>query len=133
MTRGRRWLVAFGAMLMAALPLLPHDTAEAHPLGNFTINRYARLELYAGTMRVHYVLDYAEIPTVQLLPDLDADCDGRYSDPEVALYADALREPLAREMELRAGGERLRLRAVASAGALAEGQGGLQKLRVTVV
>ncbi|HMS58306.1 MAG TPA: hypothetical protein PKA49_05570 [Tepidiformaceae bacterium] len=133
MTRGRRWLVAFGAMLVAALPLLPHGTAEAHPLGNFTINRYARLELYAGTVRVHYVLDYAEIPTVQLLPDLDADGDGRYSDTEVARYADALREPLAREMELRAGGERLPLRAVESAGALAEGQAGLQTLRVTVV
>ena len=133
MTRGRRWLVAFGAMLVAALPLLPHGTAEAHPLGNFTINRYARLELYAGTIRVHYVLDYAEIPTVQLLPDLDADGDGRYSDAEVARYAGGLREPLAREMELRAGGERLALRAVESGGALAEGQAVLRTLRVTAV
>jgi ABC-type nickel/cobalt efflux system permease component RcnA len=40
-------------------------TASAHPLGNFTVNRFARVEAAAGHVYVHYVLDLAEIPTYQ--------------------------------------------------------------------
>ena len=39
--------------------------ADAHPLGNFTVNRYARIELYSDAVRVRYVLDMAEIPAFQ--------------------------------------------------------------------
>jgi nickel/cobalt exporter len=35
--------------------------ATAHPLGNFTTNRYARVEVSAGVLRVYYVLDEAEL------------------------------------------------------------------------
>ena len=31
--------------------------ASAHPLGNFTVNRFARIEVSAGVVRVYYVLD----------------------------------------------------------------------------
>ena len=41
--------------------------AQAHPLGNFTINHLARLEPEGGQLRVHYVLDIAEIPTFQIM------------------------------------------------------------------
>ena len=37
----------------------------AHPLGNFTVNRFAAVELSGRDVFVHYVLDLAEIPTVQ--------------------------------------------------------------------
>ncbi|MFY9711330.1 MAG: hypothetical protein WA668_02800 [Candidatus Cybelea sp.] len=40
---------------------------QAHPLGNFTINHLARLQPDAGRLRVHYVLDIAEIPTFQIM------------------------------------------------------------------
>ena len=39
--------------------------AAAHPLGNFTINRSAELELSGNRLYVSYVLDLAEIPTFQ--------------------------------------------------------------------
>src|SRR5579885_3681095 len=45
--------------------------AFAHPLGNFTVNRYSRLELADGRLRVRYVLDMAEIPTFQERPLID--------------------------------------------------------------
>src|SRR3954467_4310873 len=41
------------------------SAADAHPLGNFTVNRYARVEVSAGAVRVYYVLDEAEIPAFQ--------------------------------------------------------------------
>jgi nickel/cobalt exporter len=39
--------------------------ASAHPLGNFTINRFARVEVAGDRLYVRYVLDMAEIPTYE--------------------------------------------------------------------
>ncbi len=39
--------------------------AAAHPLGNFTINRFSRIEVSGPRLYVRYVLDMAEIPTYQ--------------------------------------------------------------------
>ena len=39
--------------------------ASAHPLGNFTINRFSRVEVSGHRLYVLYVLDLAEIPTFQ--------------------------------------------------------------------
>jgi nickel/cobalt exporter len=52
-------LVALAASL--AFPAL----ANAHPLGNFTINRFSRIEVSGPRLYVRYVLDMAEIPTFQ--------------------------------------------------------------------
>ena len=53
-------LLAVGAAALA-LPAL----AAAHPLGNFTINRFSRVEAPGQRVYVRYVLDMAEIPTFQ--------------------------------------------------------------------
>jgi len=45
--------------------LVPAGVAAAHPLGNFTINRFARVEVAGETLYVRYVVDMAEIPTLQ--------------------------------------------------------------------
>jgi len=45
--------------------VLPAGVAAAHPLGNFTINRFARVEVAGDTLYVRYVVDMAEIPTLQ--------------------------------------------------------------------
>jgi ABC-type nickel/cobalt efflux system permease component RcnA len=50
--------------LLAVSAVLP-ATADAHPLGNFTVNRYSLLELDRGGVRLTFVLDMAEIPTFQ--------------------------------------------------------------------
>jgi nickel/cobalt transporter (NicO) family protein len=49
------------------LPSLAMGSASAHPLGNFTINHLVRIEPRARRLRVHYVLDIAEIPTFQIM------------------------------------------------------------------
>jgi nickel/cobalt exporter len=49
--------------LVAAL--LAPVAASAHPLGNFTINQFSRIEVSGPRVYVHYVLDMAEIPTFQ--------------------------------------------------------------------
>ena len=48
--------------------LVPVAAASAHPLGNFTINRFARVEVAGDRLYVRYVVDMAEIPTLQRVP-----------------------------------------------------------------
>jgi nickel/cobalt exporter len=40
--------------------------AAAHPMGNFSVNHYARIEPGAQGVNIRYVLDLAEIPTFEL-------------------------------------------------------------------
>jgi len=59
------------------LALLPATTApvSAHPLGNFTVNRYSRVEVTGDGIHIRYVLDLAEIPSVQETPTAQVDWD----------------------------------------------------------
>jgi nickel/cobalt exporter len=52
-------------VLVAAAALVGPLAASAHPLGNFTINRYSELDVSGNRLYVLYVLDLAEIPTFQ--------------------------------------------------------------------
>ena len=52
-------------LAVVAAALLAPAAASAHPLGNFTINRFSRLEVSGHRIYVRYVLDMAEIPTFQ--------------------------------------------------------------------
>ena len=55
--------VLAGVVAFAAAPAV----AQAHPLGNFTVNRYSLVQIDKGSVRVTFVLDEAEIPTFQEL------------------------------------------------------------------
>src|SRR5713226_2569955 len=65
------------ALILAVLALLVPQVASAHPLGNFTINRYSRIEIVGSQVRIRYVLDMAEIPTFQERPIIDAGYSAR--------------------------------------------------------
>jgi len=52
-------------LVVVAAALLAPAAASAHPLGNFTINRFSRVEVSGHQLYVRYVLDMAEIPTFQ--------------------------------------------------------------------
>ncbi|MDQ3477493.1 MAG: High-affinity nickel-transporter, partial [Actinomycetota bacterium] len=53
--------------------LIPIGAAQAHPLGNFTVNHYNGLELYPDRLDVLSIVDIAEIPTAQDLQALAPD------------------------------------------------------------
>ena len=57
----KRLVLAVVAVAALAVPA----AAAAHPLGNFTVNRFSAVELSGSDVYVHYVLDLAEIPTYQ--------------------------------------------------------------------
>ena len=53
------------ALAVVAILALAAPGAEAHPLGNFSVNHLATVSISADRVDVRYVLDQAEIPTVQ--------------------------------------------------------------------
>ncbi|MET9800451.1 nickel transporter [Streptomyces sp. NPDC006368] len=122
----------------ATLALLPAGTAQAHPLGNFTVSQYAGLVVAPGKLRVDHVEDLAEIPASQERGRIDTDGDGRLAPTELAAWARTRCDTAARGARLTIGdGKALPLSAggarvpgSAKAQALA-GQAGLQTLRVT--
>ena len=50
--------------------------AFAHPLGNFTINHYAGLQVKQDSIAVDLVIDMAEIPAFQEITAFDANGNG---------------------------------------------------------
>jgi ABC-type nickel/cobalt efflux system permease component RcnA len=92
--------------------------ADAHPLGNLTINRYAGIEIAGRDVYVRYALDVAEIPTYQLGAEIRrAGYPGRLAE-KLVLTVDGRRTPL--EVVARRVTER-------------PGAGGLSTLRLDVV
>jgi nickel/cobalt transporter (NicO) family protein len=122
------WLLACLAFAVFA-SLIPRE-AQAHPLGNFTINHYSSLEFAEETARITYVLDFAEIPTLQQKARLDANGDGELSDEESNTFLDAAMPSLVEGMRLRAGDEVLPLEVLHRSAEYRPGQGGLPTLRV---
>jgi nickel/cobalt transporter (NicO) family protein len=124
------WLSLCLITTLAFLVLLPFKEAGAHPLGNFTINHYSRLEFADDTVRITYVLDLAEIPTFQQMDRLDADGDAKLSDAEAAAYLDAELPALLEGLHLEVGEEALPLRVLSRSATFVPGQGGLPTLRI---
>jgi ABC-type nickel/cobalt efflux system permease component RcnA len=120
-----RRLVASGAAVLtaaAALTLLPAATASAHPLGNFTVNRYDGLVAAPGTLRVDHVEDLAEIPATQAKPDLK-----RLGTAEWARQRCA---KAAADSEVTVDGRTTPLTVTGSNARVRPGQAGLDTLRV---
>jgi nickel/cobalt exporter len=114
----------------AAIVAVPATVASAHPLGNFTINIYGGIALTPGEVRIDYVVDMAEIPTFQTLPDIDVDGDGVMSDAERSAWATRTAPELMRNLSVAVGGDPVVLREASSAMRFRPGQGGLRTLRL---
>ena len=102
------------------------QSASSHPLGNFGVSRYSRLELSEDRIHLHYVLDMAEIPAVQERNIIDTDGDGAVSHKEHANYAKAKVEAL----HLTINHSPVKLKLLSHELTFPPGQGGLLTLRL---
>jgi len=105
-------------------------SATAHPLGNFSVNQYSRLEVEKTKIKIRQVLDLAEIPTFQLRSEIDRDGDGTLSAAELELYADKITPEILSKLFLTVNGQPSAIHAESKSVALPEGAGGLSTLRI---
>jgi ABC-type nickel/cobalt efflux system permease component RcnA len=120
------------ALLAAAFGMLLVPTiAAAHPLGNYTINRYAEVRVEPDRVLLDVVIDQAEIPTFLARQNFDLDGDGEISDEETdAGRVDACRS-IAASIELTAGGAALEPVTLEAGLSFPPGVGGLSTMRQT--
>jgi nickel/cobalt transporter (NicO) family protein len=105
-------------LVLAVAALAVPAEAAAHPLGNFTVNRYSAVQLSGSNVYVHYVLDLAEIPTYQ---------EGAH------VRAPGFPEEVAGRLILELGGKRVVLVPVKHKLSTKSGAGGLPTLRFEAV
>jgi nickel/cobalt transporter (NicO) family protein len=125
----KRWilplLVAIGVVIAGA-----PERAEAHPLGNFTVNQYSRLEIGRDTLSMRYLVDMAEIPAFQERQAIDTNSDGQIDNAEQASYLAKQIPALLKGLHLAVHGRPAELQPVAQALSFPDGQGGLPTLRI---
>ncbi|MCI0397090.1 MAG: sulfite exporter TauE/SafE family protein [Chloroflexi bacterium] len=122
------------APLLAILVLLfssPRNAA-AHPLGNFSVNTYSRLEVAAGEIRLLYIVDMAEIPAFQERPRIDGNADETISPAEQERYLTQEAARLQRHLSLLIDGRPAELQLVQQALEFPPGQGSLNTQRITL-
>jgi nickel/cobalt exporter len=110
----KKTLVTVLALAALALPA----AALAHPLGNFTVNRYSEIALTGDRVYVRYALDLAEIPTFQ---------EGS------TVRASGFAETVAERLVLELDGRRVPLAPVEHTVQAVPGVGGLETLRFDAV
>ena len=109
-------------MVLAAF-LVGSAAAQAHPLGNFTVNHYARAELSGAEIYLRYVADLAEIPTVRERSRIDARGG-------LGPYAAEMAGELAGDLFVSVDGRRAPLEPVSQVATLHPGAAGLETLRL---
>ncbi|MFE7656840.1 nickel transporter [Streptomyces bottropensis] len=124
MTTPRRAFASGTAVFLAAcaLVLVPTGTASAHPLGNFTVNRYDGLVAAPGKLRILHVEDLAEIPATQAAPAIERQGMGDWARERC--------EKAAEGSEVTVDGSAVEVALGSSRAEERPGQAGLKTLRV---
>ena len=104
--------------------------ATAHPLGNFTVNHYSRIEVEKSQVKLRAVLDMAEIPTFQESSNIDTNKDGTLSEAELNIYAEKVTSNYIANLQLSIDDSPLALRSTATSIGLEEGSANLPILKI---
>ena len=125
----QNWLLWISAIMVVFLFWVP--VAEAHPLGNFTINHYAGLQVARDGLGIDYVLDMAEIPAFQEINRLDTNHNRKAELAETTNYPAEKCSEISSSLDLRLNQQPLALSVSSSAVEFPPGVGGLATLRLT--
>ncbi len=112
------------ALLLCSVSLM------AHPMGNFSVNHYTRIEVTARGAQLRYVLDLAEIPTLELLRTWNIDRNAPQSELQ-AHGTEQAREWL-RHLRISVDGRPAQAKLESAKVNIADGAGNLPILRVDI-
>jgi len=102
----------------------------AHPLGNFSVNQFSRIEVGPSLIKIHQVVDLAEIPTFQESSRIDTDRDGTISESELGVYQTGLTPDFLSKLVLNLNGEPTSLELTNTKASMVTGDGNLPTLRL---
>lgn len=128
----RFWSRLFSALFLLSLTGYAASFVAAHPLGNFTINHFSRLQLGREKIVVRYVIDMAEISTFQELQSIGASGEKDVSAAQLDAYVARVAPQYAQALALTIDGERIPLMVVNRKISLPEGAGGLPTMRIEI-
>jgi ABC-type nickel/cobalt efflux system permease component RcnA len=118
--------------LMLVIWLFVPLTVSAHPLGNFTINQYSRLDVGMAGIKLLYIVDFAEIPTIQEQQIMDKDGNRQFTKSEQDAYAVAKARELKNGLKLTIDDKLVELKLLSQDLAFLAGEGGLATTRFTM-
>ena len=122
--------LAAAAIVLAAV-FGPAGAASAHPLGNFTVNRYTAIQVGDGGVVLDLVTDMAEIPAFQTREKIDTNHDKTVDSTEGATWAEAQCATLVGDVKVTADGNPVRFKnSTVRALSFPAGQAGLVTLRL---
>jgi len=115
--------------LFFALALLLTGRAWAHPMGNFSVSHYSRIEVGGAGAEIRYVLDLAEIPSFELLQQWGLSADS--SRDQLDRKAEAQAREWVRNLSIECGGRSVMPHFESVTLAIAKGAGGAPVMRFT--
>ncbi len=117
-------------LLSGLFTLIFAAAAAAHPLSNFSVNQYSRLEVEKSAIKIRQVLDMAEIPTFQEQVLIDTDKNGTLSKEELNAYAELITPQMLANLHLSVNDQPLEIRAESKEITTPSGEGNLLTLRI---
>ena len=87
--------------LLILIAVLFSQLLEAHPMGNFSISHYSRLEYIKDGILLRHIVDMAEIPSYQEMEFLDTDHNSIISNQEKIRFAERISNQLLPNLKLQ--------------------------------
>ncbi|HUS05762.1 MAG TPA: hypothetical protein VMZ52_05685, partial [Bryobacteraceae bacterium] len=100
----------------------------AHPMGNFSVSHYSRIEVAANRVNIDYVLDLAEIPTLELTQKWNAAAGAATT--ELEKHASQEAKQWVSNLKLTVDGKRLSPRLESTKLTISEGAGNMPVYRI---
>jgi hypothetical protein len=116
--------------IVVILAALWSASVIAHPLGNFSVNQYARLEVGAERITIRYVCDMAELPAFQELQTVTTHGASAPTKAELNAYLERVAAQYADGLRLTVDGMRVPLRVLEKTISQPPGAGKMPTLRV---
>ncbi|CAN5265433.1 hypothetical protein BH20ACI2_BH20ACI2_04830 [soil metagenome] len=123
-------MVEKAALFLIFLLAVTVSTVTAHPLGNFSVNNYSRIEVNKDQIKIRCVLDLAEIPTFQQSLDIDTDKNDVLSYDELKAYLERITPQYLHNLKLARNNQPLLLQTAEKNITLLNGSANLPTLRI---
>src|ERR1700737_3773106 len=119
MHSGKRMARRAAVFVLPLLLLLSAGAAWAHPMGNFSVNHYAKIKVGQRSVEILYLVDMAEIPTYQEIRQFDITPAPNH--PTAARYLEGQERLLKEGLRLESDGRAIGLDTISRQIAFPEG------------